>query len=73
MKKLFLCVLIVFCSTFAGDFGNTAFCKTGVQAIECFSDIERIEWICIDNQWYKIIYYTDDVKEIYPVAGTGVD
>jgi hypothetical protein len=73
MKKLFLCVLFVLCFTFAGDFGNSAFSKTGIQAIECLSDIDRIEYICIDNHWYKIIYYTDGGKEIYPVAGSGVD
>ncbi len=73
MKNLILCVLFVLCFTFAGDFGNTAFSKASVQSIECFSDIDRVEWICIDNQWYKIIYYTDGGKEIYPVTGPQLD
>jgi hypothetical protein len=73
MKNLFLYVLFVLCFSYNGYAVNASFCKASVRAIESVSDIERIEWVCIDNQWYKIIYYTDGGREIIPVAGSGVD
>jgi hypothetical protein len=73
MKNLILFVLFVLSISFTGYAGTATFGKAPVQAIESISDIERIEWVCIDNQWYKIIYYTDGGREIYPVSGNGVD
>ncbi len=73
MKNLILCVLFVLCFTFSVNTGSSAFSKVRVQNIESLSEIDRVEWICIDNQWYKIIYYTDGRKEIYPVTGPQLD
>jgi hypothetical protein len=67
MKKFIILVLFVFSFSFVGNINIPASGKSTVDRVIFLSDIEKIEYICIAGQWYKIIYYTDGSREMYPV------
>ena len=68
MKKFIVLVLLVLSFSFAGNISVSSAGKSTVDKVVILSEIERIEYVCIDGQWYMIIYYTDIGREIYPIT-----
>jgi hypothetical protein len=40
---------------------------------EIYPDIEWVEYICTDGQWYEITHYTDGTIGIVPIAHSPID
>jgi len=78
MKKIIF-VLLLSLSLFLSSLLTSGYTKelsipqTNIKIKEVISDVDYIEYICTDSQWYQIIHYTDGSIGVTPVFGPPFD
>jgi hypothetical protein len=71
MKKIISVIVFLFAFLSVANC-NEAFTSSNQQSsLTVYADIIKIEYVCIDGQWYKITYYSDETIKIQGVQTTG--
>ncbi len=78
MKKILISFLVTVSLSFSVLFNANAVLSTSSQEIfsvntKIYSEVSWIEYICVDNQWYRITHYTDGSIGIVQVAHPNED
>jgi hypothetical protein len=78
MKSILIVFFAVVSISFSVLIGsNQAISKVNQGAIsverKIYPDIEWIEYICTDGQWYEITHYTDGTIGIVPISHSPID
>jgi hypothetical protein len=73
MKKILFGFLVAVSLSFSVLFNSNAVLSKSSQEIfsvnaKIYSNVSWVEYICVDNQWYRITHYTDGSIGIVPVS-----
>jgi len=78
MKKVLFGFLVAVSLSFSVLFNSNVVLSTSSQEIfsvnaKIYSNVSWVEYICVDNQWYRITHYTDGSIGIVQVAHPNED